>query len=273
MRLATVNHHGQSRAARLDADSLVLLDTPNVGVLLREQDWRKRAGREGERIPATDPAYLPVIPHPNKIICLGLNYAAHIRETGRETPAYPTLFGKFDGALTGAYTDLPRPAVSHMLDWEAELAAVIGRGGRAIPAGSALDHVAGYTVSSDVTVRDWQRRTGQFLAGKTWEGLTPLGPFLVTADELPRGAAGLRIQTRVNGEVMQDARTDDLLFDVATIIEYASTVISLQPGDVILTGTPGGVGNARDPKVFLKPGDVLETEIERIGATRNSIVA
>jgi acylpyruvate hydrolase len=272
MKLATVNHRGQSRAARLASGSLVLLDSADVGVLLHEKNWSALAEGDGERIAAADADFLAVVPHPNKIFCLGLNYAAHIRETGRDTPAYPTLFGKFDGALTGAYADLPMPKVSHMLDWEAELAVVIGRGGRAIPAASALEHVAGYTVSSDVTVRDWQRRTGQFLAGKTWEALTPLGPYLVTADELPPGASGLRIRTRVNGEVMQDARTDDLLFDVATIIEYASTVITLLPGDVILTGTPGGVGNARDPKVFLKPGDVLETEIERIGLTRNRIV-
>lgn len=272
MKLATIAHHGTTRAVRKDQDALVLLDSPDVGALLQDPNWREVAAAAGEVLPEAEAEFLPVIPHPNKIVCLGLNYATHIAETGRETPTHPTLFAKFDGALTGAYADIPMPDVSPELDWEAELTLVIGTKGRRIAAADALDHVAGYTVSSDVTVRDWQRRTRQYLAGKTWEGLTPLGPYLVTADELPAGASGLTIETRVDGEVMQHSRTDDLLFDVPAIIEYVSTVITLLPGDVILTGTPGGVGNARDPKVFLTPGQVLETEIEGIGVTRNTIV-
>lgn len=273
MRLASLTYDDRSWAGRLTEDGIALIDRTDVGALLQEDGWRAVATAASRIVAESEVTLLPVVPHPNKIICLGLNYATHIAETGRETPTHPTLFGKFDGALTGPYADLPMPSVSEELDWEAELAVVIGTAGRTIPTDRALAHVAGYAVSSDVTVRDWQRRTRQYLAGKTWEGLTPLGPWLVTADELPAGGSGLVIETRVDGEVMQHSRTDDLLFDVAAVIEYASTVITLLPGDVILTGTPGGVGNARTPKVFLRPGQVLETEVESIGVLRNRVVA
>lgn len=271
MKLATVRAHGATRAARITDNAAVLLDAADVGELLSDSNWADRAAADGETVALDGLEYLPVIPRPDKIVCLGLNYATHIAETGRETPEFPTLFAKYSGALTGAYADIPMPRQSRTLDWECELAVVIGRGGRDIAAEDALDHVAGYTVSNDVTVREWQRRTRQYLAGKTWEAMTPLGPWLVTADELPPGAAGLTIETLVDGEVMQSSNTSDLLFDVGAIIAYLSAIISLRPGDVILTGTPGGVGNARDPKVFLEPGQLLETVIERVGHTRNRI--
>ena len=272
MKLATLTHSGETFAARLENDRYKRLPFTDVGALLSDPEWQRSAGEaEGEAMPLEGAEFAPVVPHPNKIICLGLNYATHIKETGRETPEFPTLFGKFDGALTGAYSPLPMPAESTLLDWEAELAVIIGTGGRRIAKENALDHVAGYAVSNDVTVRDWQRRTRQYLSGKTWEALTPLGPYMLTTDEAPVGGSGLAITTRVDGEVMQESNTSDLLFDVADIIAYASTIISLAPGDVILTGTPGGVGNARDPKIYLRPGQVLETEIEGLGVTRNRI--
>ncbi len=272
MKLATVRVNGEARAARITDDVAILLDAADVGELLADEDWAQRAAADGESIALEGLDYLPVIPRPDKIVCLGLNYATHIAETGRQTPEFPTLFGKYSGALTGAYSDITKPRQSDTLDWECELALVVGKGGRDISPEDALDHVAGYTVSNDVTVREWQRRTLQFLAGKTWEALTPLGPWLVTADELPPGASGLRIETLVDGEVMQSSNTSDLLFDVKAIVAYVSEIVSLKPGDVILTGTPGGVGNARDPKVFLKPGQLLETVIEKVGHQKNRIV-
>lgn len=272
MKLATVRVNGAARAARITDDAAILLDAGDVGELLADENWAERAAADGESVALDGVDYLPLILNPDKIVCLGLNYATHIAETGRDTPQFPTLFGKYSGSLTGAYTDIVKPHQSDTLDWECELAVVIGKGGRDIRAEDALDHVAGYAVSNDVTVREWQGRTRQFLGGKTWEALTPLGPWLVTADELPEGASGLKIETIVDGEVMQSSNTADLLFDVKDIIAYTSEIISLKPGDVILTGTPGGVGNARDPKVFLSPGQLLETVIEKVGHQKNRIV-
>ncbi|MFF4659062.1 fumarylacetoacetate hydrolase family protein [Streptomyces sp. NPDC001381] len=172
----------------------------------------------------------------------------------------------------GAHDDIHMPPVSDDLDWEAELGVVVGRPGRHIPRRRALDHVAGYTVANDVTVRDWQHRTREFLSGKTFEATTPVGPTLVTSDELPSGASGLTISGSVDGHTMQKSNTADLLFGVADVIAYVSTVITLGPGDLILTGTPGGVGAGRDPKVFLRPGQELLTSVEGIGELRNAVV-
>lgn len=260
-------------AARQDGDELVLLPYTDVGALVAAgADWPERAAGEGDRIAAGSVSLAPVVPHPNKIICLGLNYATHISEMGRPTPAHPTLFAKYDGSLIGAHDDIHMPAVSDDLDWEAELGVVIGRPGRHISRRSALDHVAGYTVTNDVTVRDWQHRTREFLSGKTFEATTPVGPALVTPDELPPGASGLTISCSVDGHIMQKSSTADLLFDVADIIAYVSTIITLRPGDLLLTGTPGGVGAGRDPKVFLQPGQELRTVVEGVGELRNGIV-
>ncbi|MPY43833.1 fumarylacetoacetate hydrolase family protein, partial [Streptomyces phyllanthi] len=184
----------------------------------------------------------------------------------------PTLFAKYDGSLIGAHDQIHMPPVSDDLDWEAELAVVVGRPGRHVPREKALAHVAGYTVANDVTVRDWQHRTREFLSGKTFEATTPVGPVLVTPDELPPGASGLDISCSVDGHTMQKSNTADLLFDVADTIAYISTVITLLPGDLILTGTPGGVGAGRDPKVFLRPGQELVTAVEGIGELRNTVV-
>ncbi|KFG01789.1 2-hydroxyhepta-2,4-diene-1,7-dioate isomerase [Streptomyces scabiei] len=276
MRLATVrltDRHETTSAARQEGDELVLLPYADVGALLSSGDgWRDRAARDGERVPLTGASFAPLVPHPNKIVCLGLNYATHIKEMGRPTPAHPTLFAKFDGSLIGAQDDIHMPPISDDLDWEAELGVVVGRPGRHIARAEALEHVAGYTVANDVTVRDWQHRTREFLSGKTFEATTPVGPALVTPDELPPGASGLAISCSVDGHVMQKSNTADLLFDVAETIAYVSTIITLLPGDLILTGTPGGVGAGRDPKVFLRPGQELVTTVEGIGELRNTVV-
>ncbi|MFI8442129.1 FAA hydrolase family protein [Streptomyces sp. WAC04189] len=271
MRLATVRTSEGTRAARRDGDSYVLLPHANVGDLLNSgDDWARTAATAGtERVNAAEAAHAPVVPHPNKIICLGLNYATHIKEMGRDTPRFPTLFAKYDGSLIGAGDPVTLPTVSDTVDWEAELAVVIGQAARHVSKADALDHVAGYTVSNDVTVREYQRRTREFLAGKTFEATTPLGPELVTADEFGGKEPDLEIRCEVDGEVMQLSRTSDLLFGVADIVSYISDIITLLPGDVILSGTPGGVGDGRDPKVYLKEGQILTTVIEGLGETRN----
>jgi len=275
MKLSTVrldaNH---TCAARHDGDELVVLPHSDVGALLASGDgWQERAAAANRaRARVADGLLAPVIPHPNKIICLGLNYATHIREMGRPAPAYPTLFAKYDGSLIGCTDDIQMPAVSDDLDWEAELGVIIGRAGRHIRASDALAHVAGYTVVNDITVRDWQHRTREFLSGKTFEATTPVGPALVTTDELPAGARGLEISCSVDGCTMQKSSTSDLLFSVADIVAYVSTIITLLPGDLIATGTPGGVGAGRDPKVFLQPGQQVITRVEGIGELRNMVV-
>lgn len=276
MRLMTLRLDHGTRAARLDGDAAVLLDAPDVGALLSLPDWRAAATADGDRVEVGGEAaaadLAPVVPRPAKVICVGSNYAAHIAEMGNPAPEHPTYFTKFAASLAGARDDLPLPAESDKVDWEAELAVVIGTPGRRIPRERALDHVAGYTVLNDVSMRDWQRRTTQFLAGKAWDGCTPVGPWLVTADEVPAGGSGLHITCEVDGRIVQDSRTDDLIFDVATLIADASVFARLEPGDIIATGTPSGVGAGRTPHEFLRPGSVMRTSIEGIGALENRCV-
>jgi acylpyruvate hydrolase len=210
--------------------------------------------------------FAPVVPAPGKILCVGLNYAAHIREMGRELPEFPTLFAKFTPALVGAYDDIVLPAVSDAMDWEAELAVVIGQTVRHASAEAARAAIAGYAVLNDVTARDWQNRTPQWLQGKTFEATTPFGPYLVSPDE---AGEGLTIGCDVDGEQMQRSDTADLVFDPVELVRYISTILTLSPGDVIATGTPGGVGHARTPERYLRDGAVLTTRIEGLGECRN----
>jgi acylpyruvate hydrolase len=226
--------------------------------------------------PELDPAhmaYLPPLQAPAKIICVGLNYVDHSTETGHKVPTYPTLFARWASSMIGHNAPVVRPSVSTELDYEGEFVAVIGRGGRHIPKSAALDHVIGYSVFNDVSVRDYQMRTPQWTIGKNFDGTGPFGPAFVSADALPVGAAGLRLTTRLNGQVMQSASTSDLIFDVATLVSTISEAMTLAPGDIIVTGTPAGVGGMRKPQVFMKPGDVCEVEVEGIGLLRNPIVA
>jgi acylpyruvate hydrolase len=229
--------------------------------------------REGTApVPAAGADFAPVVPRPGKIICVGLNYRAHILETGRDLPQYPTLFAKFADTLTGARDDLVLPSVSEKVDWEVELGVIIGRPVYRATAAEAEAAIAGYTVVNDVSMRDWQARTLQWLQGKMFERTTPAGPYLVTADEIG-SAPDLEVRCEVDGVVMQQSRTSDLLFGVAEIVAYASQAVTLRPGDLIATGTPGGVGNARKPPVYLQPGNVLRTWIEGLGECVNQCVA
>jgi acylpyruvate hydrolase len=248
----------------------MLLDAADVGELLADPGWRVRAARVGRQLLLAGLDYAPLIPRPDKIICVGLNYRSHIAEMGREAPAYPTVFAKYRSALIGAHDEIVLPAVSEMVDWEAELAVVIGAPVRHAGRDAAAAAIAGYSVLNDVSVRDWQTRTTQFLQGKTFESSTPLGPWLVTPDE--PGAApdpSQRIACTVDGEVVQDATTGDLLFDAPTLVSYLSAVLTLLPGDVIATGTPGGVGAGRTPPRFLDDGQVVVTSISGVGELRN----
>jgi acylpyruvate hydrolase len=214
---------------------------------------------------------LPPVPKPPKILCVGLNYDDHLEESGLKKPVYPEIFARYATSLIAHREPIRRPPESSALDYEAELAVVIGRKGRRIQPDRALDHVAGYSLFNDATIRDFQLRTPQWTMGKNFDATGAFGPWLVTPDALPPGAQRLRIQGRLNGRVMQDARTDQLIFSVSALIEMISTAMTLEPGDVIITGTPGGVGAARKPPVFMRPGDVFEVEIEGMGVLSNPV--
>lgn len=276
MRLATLRVGDGTRAVRVDsaAGHAVEIDgAADVGALLAHPDWRavaEAAGGRGHALESLAPtAFAPVVPRPSKIVCVGLNYRAHILEMGRELPEHPTLFAKFAEALIGAGDDIlvPREA-SGTVDWEGELAVVVGRAVRHAGPGEAAAAIAGYTVMNDVTVRGHQYRTTQWLQGKTFESTTPLGPVLVTPDELPAGA---RLTTTVGGVRRQDATTADLVFGPAELVSYISRIVTLQPGDVVATGTPGGVGHAADPPDHLVDGERVVVAVEGIGAVRNRL--
>ena len=214
----------------------------------------------------------PVIPDPDKIICVGLNYRDHVAETGKTVTEKPALFARFAGSQVGHLQPLVKPAISEEFDYEGELAVVIGKGGRHIPAERALEHVAGYSCYNDGSVRDWQRHTSQYLAGKTFAGTGGFGPWLVTADEIP-DPSRLTLETRLNGEVVQHTTTDLMITPIPEQIAYMSTILPLLPGDVIVSGTPGGVGVKRNPPLFMRPGDVAEVEISGVGVLRNPVIA
>ncbi len=233
-----------------------------------------RVGRSLARSPAIDldaVRLLPPVPLPPKILCVGLNYDDHLEESGLQKPTYPEIFGRFATSLIPHQEPIRRPHESTALDYESELAVVIGKPGRRIPHEQALDHVAGYSLFNDATLRDFQLRTPQWTMGKNFDGTGAFGPWLVTPDSVPPGASGLRIQGRLNGRVMQDASTDQLIFSVPSLIEMISVVMTLERGDVIITGTPGGVGAARHPPVFMQPGDIFEVEIEGMGVLTNPV--
>ncbi|MDF0517923.1 fumarylacetoacetate hydrolase family protein [Bradyrhizobium yuanmingense] len=217
-------------------------------------------------------SFAPVIPDPGKIICVGLNYRDHVAETGRTVTEKPALFARFACSQVGHLQPIVKPGVSDDFDYEGELALVIGKAGRHIPPGRALDHVAGYSCYNEGSIRDWQRHTSQFLAGKTFAESGSFGPWLVTTDEIP-DPSKLTLQTRLNGKVVQDTTTDLLITAIPELIAYVSTICPLVPGDVIVTGTPGGVGAKRTPPLWMRPGDTVEVEISGIGILRNTVIA
>ena len=217
-------------------------------------------------------SWLPAVPAPGKVLCIGVNYVLHREETGRKPVAHPTVFTRFASSLVGHEGAMVRPRVSTSLDFEGELAVVIGRAGRYVAREDAWGHVAGFACFNDGSVRDWQRHTSQFTPGKNFPATGGFGPWVVTADEVGEIGA-LRIETRIGDRVVQEARLGEMLFDVPALIEYCSGFCELRPGDVIATGTPGGVGERREPQLWLQPGDVVEVEIERVGVLRNVVVA
>jgi acylpyruvate hydrolase len=271
MKLATMRAPGGTVAVRLEDDQIVELDAPDVGALLRDPDWRARAQQDGARRDRGDvPQYAPLVLAPEKIICVGLNYRQHITEMGREIPEYPALFAKFSRSLIGAYDDIVLPSESAAVDWEAELGIVIGAPARHVGVEQAAEAIAGYTVVNDVTMRDWQYRTPEWLQGKTFEASTPVGPWLVTPDEA--GDPSFALSCLLDGEVVQSANTGDLVFSPAKLVSYVSEFITLMPGDLIATGTPGGVGHARSPQRYLQAGSLLETSVAGVGRLANRIV-
>ncbi len=230
----------------------------------------ERAKATAPRHDVTAIRWLPVIPNPDKILCVGLNYESHRRETGRSEVDNPTMFVRFFNTQIGHLENIVRPHVSTQLDYEGELAVVIGRGGRYISREDALDHVAGYACYNDATLRDWQRHTHQFTPGKNFPATGGFGPWLVTPDEVGSLDAQ-KITTKLNGQIVQEAGLDQMIFDVPRIIEYCSAFTHLEPGDVIATGTPGGVGFKREPQLFMKPGDTVEVAITSVGVLTNGI--
>jgi acylpyruvate hydrolase len=275
MRLATLRTGEGTRAARVEGDTAVELAAPDIGALLADPDWRALAAADGgPRHTLAGAALAPVVPRPGKIFCVGLNYRTHILEMGRELPEYPTLFAKFAEALVGPADPVTLDPESTSVDWEAELAVVIGTPVRRADAEAAEAAIAGFAVLNDVTMRDWQYRSVQWLQGKTFEASTPFGPVLVTPDELPGGVRpSLALRCEVDGETVQAADTGDLVFDPVALVEYLSRIVTLNPGDVIATGTPGGVGHARKPPRYLTDGSVLVTEIDRLGRLENVVTA
>lgn len=270
MHLATIETVNGPCVARLHGEWLLpLLGPHRVGTTTSLRDLLDADVDENGRVHVDDASYLPVVPEPGKIFCVGLNYHSHIGETGRDIPTYPVLFTKFASNLIGHGAPIALPPESSQVDYEAELAIVIGAAARRVKRADALEYVLGYTIANDITMRDFQYKTHQWTQGKAWDRCTPLGPMLVTADAVDPAALDIRL--RLNGTELQSSNTRHLIFDVQRLIEVISEFTVLLPGDVILTGTPGGVGFRRDPQIFLQPGDEVEVEIEALGVLRNKV--
>lgn len=233
-----------------------------------------KAVEQGTRLPGPPDAWLPPIPRPGKILCVGKNYADHAKEMQGDVPTEPLFFSKLGSTISAHEASIVLPAQSDRIDYEAELVVVMGRRGKRIAEDQALDFVAGYMCGNDVTARDWQtgKPGGQWLLGKSFDGFAPIGPWMVTAEAIPN-PGDLAISLRLNGTTMQASRTSNLVFPIPRLISYVSQVCTLEPGDLIFTGTPAGVGAGRTPPVFLREGDVVEVEIERLGVLRNPVVA
>ena len=272
------DQHGLAVADGPDFRGLLTTDANFPGslqtLIAQRSDALKHAAnalRNGPVIDLAKITYLPPLENPGRIWCIGLNYVDHSTESGFAVPTYPAIFSRFASSMIGHGAPIVRPKVSTQLDYEGELVAVIGKSGRYIAKENALEHVAGYSICNDASIRDYQFKSAQWIMGKNFDDTGPFGPVFVSADELPPGAAGLRIQTRLNGTIVQDASTSSLIFDVATLVSMLSEAVCMQPGDVIVTGTPSGVGLARKPPLWMKHGDVCEVEIEKIGILSNPV--
>ncbi|MNF65237.1 Ureidoglycolate lyase [compost metagenome] len=274
MRYVYFNHQGRAVLGVRTAEGVKVLGEETLESLLERgvNLATYGANAQGPVVEIGEQDYLPLMRKPGKIICVGLNYADHTKESPYAQPDYPTLFPRFNSSLTAHNKPLIRPKVSDTLDYEGEMAVVLKSGGRHIPKDKALDHVAGYALFNEGSVRDYQFKSPQWTVGKNFDDTGAFGPDLVTADELPPGGKGLLLETRVNGKVVQSANTNDMLFDVATVIATLSEAVTLEAGDVIVSGTPAGVGFGMTPKVYLKPGDVVEVSIEGIGKLVNPVV-
>lgn len=268
MKLATVRINGATSAALETDGALTLLPFADVGEWLRAGSPDIEAYDGGTRLALEDADFAPLVTAPGKIICVGLNYREHILEMGRELPSHPTLFAKFADSLVGANDPIVLPPGSLAVDWEAELTVVIGRKVARATEDEAAAAIAGFTVANDISARDFQRRTTEWLQGKTFDETTPLGPYLLTVDESGTAPA-LELSCTVNGVNKQLADTSDLVFSPVELVRYISAITTLHPGDLILTGTPGGVGDGRTPKEFLTEGSIVTTEISGIGECRN----
>ena len=273
MRFASVLHQGRPLAVAVQDDRLVPLvghdelgpHTPSTVLAQARLDPQS----------ALDPSavrFRPVVPHPEKVICVGLNYRAHVREARRDLPTYPVLFTKFASSLIGPYDPIPCPAESAAVDYEGELVVVIGRRCRRVPEAEALAVIAGYTVANDISMRDYQNFTHQWLQGKAWDRSTPVGPVLVTPEEIPDPSA-LSLRTVVNGQVVQETTTDLMIFPIPRLISAISEFATLEPGDLIMTGTPSGIGFRREPPLLLGDGDVVSVEVDGVGRIDNRVVS
>jgi acylpyruvate hydrolase len=272
MKLATITTATGNRAVRVDTGVVVETGHADLGALLATDDWATLAANaSGPTTPIGTVTFTTLIPRPGKVICVGLNYRNHILEMGRGLPEFPTLFAKYPEALIAPDADIELGGESTAWDWEAELAIVIGRQVRRATADEAAAAIAGFSVINDITARDYQSRTLQWLQGKTWENTAPFGPTMSTPDELPGGVRpSMPMTCTVNGEIVQDTDTGDLVFDPVALVQYISTILTLNPGDVIASGTPGGVGHARKPPRYLHDGDVVVTEITGLGRLENT---
>ncbi|PIT03227.1 5-carboxymethyl-2-hydroxymuconate isomerase [Bradyrhizobium nitroreducens] len=277
MKLATVAIDGRTTWGLVEGDNFL-----DVGAVLATRYADLRAAIAGtlagvadaKSVAAATPlaglSWLPVIPNPDKILCVGLNYETHRKETGRAEVEHPTIFSRYSNSQTGHLRPIIRPRVSTDLDFEGELAVIIGKGGRYISRNEAMGHVAGYSCYNDGSIRDFQRHTHQFTPGKNFPDTGAFGPWMMTTDELGE-LAELKLTTRLNGQVVQEARIKHMIFDIPRQIEYCSTFTRLEPGDVIVSGTPGGVGAKRTPPLWMKPGDIVEVEVEKLAILRNPV--
>jgi acylpyruvate hydrolase len=269
VKLATVRTAGGTRAARVEGDELHLLGAADVGELWAADKWRERAGdADVESIPLAGQQLEPPVPRPEKIICSGLNFRSHAEELGQPIPEYPILFAKFWRALVGPTDPISLPSSSQKIDWEGELGVVIGAPVRNAGPDEARAAVAGYVAANDVSMRDWQQRSREWLQGKTFEATTPVGPVLTTLDEFDN-PDDVRIRCLIDGEVMQDCSTSDMVFSVTDLISYVSQIVALVPGDLLLMGTPAGIGGKQDPPRFLGAGQELRTEVDGVGVLVN----